>query len=154
MIDIQQLTSLISAFRVETEKESISPETVGSILQAIADLLATATSETEYNIIRFWKETLQQYRFLYDIQQRNVDDHSNVILQLMARSMVDGATSSLTLAIGPATRTRASVLTDEDYSMKIELPLADCPQNLDIFGMITRKEVETGGILSDAVLKK
>ena len=66
MIDIQQLTSLISAFRVETEKESISPETVGSILQAIADLLATATSETEYSIIRFWKETLQQYRFLYD----------------------------------------------------------------------------------------
>ena len=32
-------------------------QTVGSILQAIADLLATATSETEYNIIRFWKET-------------------------------------------------------------------------------------------------
>ena len=115
MIDIQQLTSLISAFRVETEKESISPETVGSILQAIADLLATATSETEYNIIRFWKETLQQYRFLYDIQQRNIDDHSNVILSLMARSMVDGATSSLTLAIGPATRTRAGVLTAEDY---------------------------------------
>ena len=82
-------------------KESISPETVGSILQAIADLLSTATSETEYNIIRFWKGTLQQFRFLYDIQQRNVDDHSNVILQLMARSMVDGATSSLTLAIGP-----------------------------------------------------
>ena len=82
MIDIQQLTSLISAFRVETEKSAIkwvqrqtclnitereqimqrkhSPEplarrlkrrqTVGSILQAIADLLATATSETEYNL--------------------------------------------------------------------------------------------------------
>ena len=33
----------------------------------------------------------------------------------MARSMVDGATSSLTLAIGPATRTRAGVLTAEDY---------------------------------------
>lgn len=75
MIDIQQLTSLISAFRVETEKESISPETVGKILQDITDLLATATSETEYNIIRFWKETLQQYRFLYDIQQRSVEDH-------------------------------------------------------------------------------
>ena len=26
MIDISQLTSLVSAFRVETEKESISPE--------------------------------------------------------------------------------------------------------------------------------
>ena len=52
MIDISQLTSLISAFRVETEKESISPETVGSILQANADLLATATSETEYNLVK------------------------------------------------------------------------------------------------------
>ena len=65
MIDISQLTALISAFRVETEKESISPETVGKILQDITDLLATAIGETEYNIIRVWKETLQQYRFLY-----------------------------------------------------------------------------------------
>ena len=114
MIDISQLTSLISAFRVETEKESISPETVGSLLQAIADLLATATSETEYNVLRFWKETLQQFRFLYDIQQRNVDDHSNVILSLMARSMVDGAAFSLTLPICPASRTQAGVMTAED----------------------------------------
>ena len=53
-IDISLLTALFFAFSVEIEKESISPETVGSILQAIADLLATATSETEYNIIRFW----------------------------------------------------------------------------------------------------
>ena len=62
-------------------KENISPETVGSILQTIADLMATATSETEYNVLRFWKETLQQFGFLYDIQQRNTQDHSNVILQ-------------------------------------------------------------------------
>ena len=46
MIDITQLTALISAFRVETEKESISPETVGKILQDITDLLATAIGET------------------------------------------------------------------------------------------------------------
>ena len=117
MIDISALTSLISAFRIETEKESISPETVGKILQDIADLLATATSESEYNILRFWKEMLQQFRFLYDIQQRNIDDHSNVILSLMARSMVDGAASSLTLAIGPATAERAGVLTAEDYQL-------------------------------------
>ncbi len=115
MIDISQLTALISAFRVETEKESISPETVGKILQDITDLLATAIGETEYNIIRVWKETLQQYRFLYDIQQRSVEDHNFVMLSLMARSLLDGAASSLTLAIGPATRTRAGVLTAEDY---------------------------------------
>ena len=47
------------------------------------------------------------------------------------------------------------IFTDaDDYSMEIELPLADCPQNLDIFGMITRKDVDTGDIFFDAVLKK
>ena len=39
------------------------------------------------------------------------------------------------------------IFTDaDDYSMEIELPLADCPQNLDIFGMITRKDVDAGDI--------
>ena len=33
MINTNQLSALISAFRVETEKESISPETVGNLLQ-------------------------------------------------------------------------------------------------------------------------
>ncbi len=42
----------------------------------------------------------------------------------------------------------------DDYTMEIELPLADCPQSLDIFGMITRKDVDTGDIFFDAVLKK
>jgi len=47
------------------------------------------------------------------------------------------------------------VFTDaDDYSVEIELPLADCPQNLDIFGMITRKNVDAGDIFFDALLKK
>jgi len=44
-----------------------------------------------------------------------VDHHSNVILTLMARSMGDGAASTLTLAIGPATRNRTGVLTAEGH---------------------------------------
>ena len=47
MIDTNQLSALVSAFRVETEKESISPETVGKLLQDILDLLATASSDTD-----------------------------------------------------------------------------------------------------------
>ncbi len=47
------------------------------------------------------------------------------------------------------------IFTDaDDYSMEIELPLADCPQNFAIFGMITRKDVDAGDIFFDAVLKK
>ena len=40
------------------------------------------------------------------------------------------------------------IFTDaDDYSMEIELPLADCPQNLYIFGIITRKDMDKSDIL-------
>ena len=46
------------------------------------------------------------------------------------------------------------ILTDaDDYSMEIELPLADCPRNLGIFGHLTRKDVDMGNIFFDAVLQ-
>ncbi len=51
MIDTNQLSALISAFRVETEKESISPETVGKLLQDIVDLLAAASTDAERPIL-------------------------------------------------------------------------------------------------------
>ena len=41
------------------------------------------------------------------------------------------------------------IFTDaDDYSMEIELPIVDCPQNLDIFEMITRKDVELACVLA------
>ena len=44
------------------------------------------------------------------------------------------------------------IFTDaDDYSMEIELPLADCPRNLDIFGMITRKDVDTVVAIEEAL---
>ena len=42
----------------------------------------------------------------------------------------------------------------DDYSMEIELPLADCPRNLGIFGHLTRKDVDMGDIFFDAVIPK
>ena len=46
------------------------------------------------------------------------------------------------------------IFTDaDDYSMEIELPLAECPQNIDIFGHLTRKDVDTDNIFFDAVLQ-
>ena len=49
MIDITNLTSLITAFRNETEQGSISPETLGALLQAIANELKKASTETDQN---------------------------------------------------------------------------------------------------------
>ena len=36
----------------------------------------------------------------------------------------------------------------DDYSMEIELPLADCPRNLGIFGHLTRKDIN--GMMEDS----
>ncbi|MBR5787271.1 MAG: hypothetical protein IKY35_01110 [Muribaculaceae bacterium] len=47
MIDITNLTSLITAFRQETEQGSISPETLGALLQAIANELKDASNDTD-----------------------------------------------------------------------------------------------------------
>ncbi len=46
MIDTTALTAFITAFRAEVTQNSISPEKVGSILQQIADLLATAAPDS------------------------------------------------------------------------------------------------------------
>ncbi|MBR1882724.1 MAG: hypothetical protein IJ808_06885 [Muribaculaceae bacterium] len=46
------------------------------------------------------------------------------------------------------------VFTDaDDYSMEIELPLADCKRNIAIFGNITRKDIDTERIFFDAILQ-
>ena len=55
MIDTTALTALITAFRAEVTQNSISPEKVGGILQQIADLLATATPDSdmsEFTVLR------------------------------------------------------------------------------------------------------
>ena len=55
MIDTTALTALITAFRAEVTQNSISPEKVGSILQQIADLLATAVPDSnmsEFTVLR------------------------------------------------------------------------------------------------------
>ena len=67
MIDTTQLTQLISAFRVETEKESISPETVGSLLQNITDIIANASTDAELQIFENWKAILSQLNLVEDI---------------------------------------------------------------------------------------
>lgn len=48
MIDITAITKLISAFRAETVKDSISPERMGGILQQMADLLTDANCATRH----------------------------------------------------------------------------------------------------------
>ena len=111
MIDVNQLTSLISAFRVETEKKSISPETVGKLLQDIVDLLATASSDTERKILDDWKTMLSQYIVVYDVAHATgMVDMEHMFLTLKGRSLRNGATFTSSVPLSAATDMQASVM--------------------------------------------
>lgn len=60
MLDITSLTTLVSALRGETAKDSISPESLGSLLQKILDLLASAQSPEDYNTLQTTIKDIQQ----------------------------------------------------------------------------------------------
>ena len=116
MIDTTQLTQLISAFRVETEKESISPETVGALLQNITDLLANATSTTEQQIFENWKAILSQLNLVESVQQgANNVEHVNIAMTL--RDLANGGRTGQVVQIAPATAQRAGVMTAQQANL-------------------------------------
>ena len=111
MIDVTQLTSLISAFRVETEKESISPETVGKLLQDITNLLANASTDAERQILDDWKDMLSQYIVVYDVAHATgMSDMQTMFLTLRGRSLRNGATFTSSVPLSAATDMQAGVM--------------------------------------------
>lgn len=112
MIDTNQLSALVSAFRVETEKESISPETVGKLLQDIVDLLATASSDTERKILDDWKALLSQYTVVYDVAHATgMADMEHMFLTLKGRSLRNGAFFTSSVPLYGATDLKAGIMT-------------------------------------------
>ena len=112
MIDTNQLSALVSAFRVETEKESISPETVGKLLQDILDLLATASSDTERKILDDWKAQLSQYTVVYDVAHATgMADMEHMFLTLKGRSLRNGASFTSSVPLYGATDLKAGIMT-------------------------------------------
>ena len=123
MIDTTQLTQLISAFRVETEKESISPETVGSLLQNITDLLANASSSTEQQIFENWKAILSQLNLVEDIGI-GVEGVESVNIAISLRDLANGGHSARLFNIPSATPLRAGVMTAQQANTLMSLDAA------------------------------
>ena len=79
MIDISNLTSLITAFRQETEQGSISPETLGALLQAIANQLQSATTDQEQTkLSNIYDNLLRMGNCLTNLAQGDAD-RNNVL---------------------------------------------------------------------------
>lgn len=59
MVDVTTLNDLITRFRQTTQANSVSPETVGSLLQKISDILATAGTQANLDTVNSWLEALK-----------------------------------------------------------------------------------------------
>ena len=109
-IDTKSLTQIITEFRKLQAKDSITPESLGYILQRIADLLATAgTSETQA-ILGNWYNTLSKtdHTAVCKLQQgpadRNFVRLSNTFIDLLTGQQMTNENATI---INQATTERA-----------------------------------------------
>jgi hypothetical protein len=110
-IDTQTLTQLITEFRSLTAKDSITPESLGSILQRIADLLATAgTSDTVTKIQELLNGFSAAGYAITSIAQGSAD-RNNINATISKVSLTDGTQSSASgVFIQQATTERAGAM--------------------------------------------
>ena len=112
MIDITNLTSLITAFRQETEQGSISPETLGALLQSIADELANASSDQETIVLEKLQENFKSLGSFFVSLAQGDDDRNNVLADIALYNPITGMLSAQrgTTFIKQATTERAGAM--------------------------------------------
>lgn len=111
-IDITSITRLISSFRKMAVKDSVSPETVGYLLQRLADLIATAQSPGDFTKIQTLLDAYANAgKAIVNIEQ-GATDRNNVLATIRSLRLSDGAVSTETdrLFIRQATTERAGAM--------------------------------------------
>lgn len=111
MIDVTTLTNLITQFRNTTASNSVSPETVGSILQKIVDILATAGTQANLDIINKWHEALKTARPALTALSQGNADRNHIYLAARSVNLYTGAQADLApIQIQQATTERAGAM--------------------------------------------
>lgn len=91
-MDVQNLSSLISALRAETSAAALTPESIGALLQKIVDVLALAAEQTDLALIEQWKSLLQNIGFVNVGIAPGSADGNNVFLSEKRLSLSNGST--------------------------------------------------------------
>ena len=112
MIDTTSLTALISAFRAEVTQNSISPEKVGGILQQIADLLATATPDSDMNEFTVLRQRLMSISTMFTSLAQGTSDRNHIYLTSNTYNVATGTkyTDTDSIRIQQATTERAGAM--------------------------------------------
>ena len=117
-IDTSSINTLINDFRALSQKNSISPESLGALLQRLADLLASCTSDTEAKPLQ---DLLNKISTLPDVVlsiANGTDDLKNVLANISKGNILTGKVSSLIdqILVRPASAERAGAMTAQHVS--------------------------------------
>ena len=112
MIDTTALTALITAFRAEVTQNSISPEKVGSILQQIADLLATAAPDSDMSEFTVLRQRLMGVSTMFTSLAQGTSDRNHIYLTSNTYDVATGTkhTNTDAIRIQQATTERAGAM--------------------------------------------
>ena len=112
MIDTTNLTTLITAFRNETEQDSISPETLGSLLQQIADIIKGATSDEDVLLLTNWFNNAKTLGSSIAAIEQGTADRNNILMNITRSDSITGTKTIQTdqLFIKQATTERAGAM--------------------------------------------
>ena len=112
MIDTTALTALITAFRAEITQNSISPEKVGSILQQIADLLATAAPDSDISEFTVLRQRLMGVSTMFTSLAQGTSDRNHIYLTSNTYNVATGTkhTDTDAIRIQQATTERAGAM--------------------------------------------
>lgn len=110
-IDTKSLTQIITEFRTLQSKDAVSPESLGYILQRIADLLATAgTSETISNIQKLLDGFKAAGQAITALSQGQADRNHIYANKTMVNLATGAVSSSSGIFIQQATTERAGAM--------------------------------------------
>ena len=112
MIDTTALTALITAFRAEVTQNSISPEKVGSILQQIADLLATVAPDSDMSEFTVLRQRLMGVSTMFTSLAQGTSDRNHIYLTSNTYNVATGTkhTNTDAIRIQQATTERAGAM--------------------------------------------
>lgn len=119
MPDISSISDKISALRKLTQKDSISPESVGEILQDIANTIATLADKTNVDTLTSWmNKILANSATLADVQLGSTSD-SAVFLSKVLINFRTGlqSLSADDLKIPAASEDTAGLLSAEKFQL-------------------------------------
>lgn len=118
MIDITAITELISAFRAETAKDSISPERMGGILQQIADLLGQSISQDEFVILKKYYENSKTLPDTLALIEQGDESKDKLNVNMTWVNLLDGVKRQLTnqVLFKLATASRAGIMSAQQVT--------------------------------------